>query len=116
YRAWDKEDNIMSVIDEIDFNAGYVLILTGYKGFEDIELMQSTGLKDKHGVEIFEGDIVKYDQVPNLFFANYNFEVTRSRTGEWRIDNYRGGSGLAFCNYKVKVIGNKYEHPHLLEE
>lgn len=32
------------------------------------------------------------------------------------MDNYRGGQVLAFSNHEVEVVGNKFEHPHLLGE
>ncbi|WP_210139497.1 MULTISPECIES: YopX family protein [unclassified Staphylococcus] len=87
-----------------------------YIALEEVELLQSTGLKDVNGTEIFEGDVVKHNPVPNPFFENTNFEIVQARTGEWRIDSIRGGAVLAFHNHQIKVIGSKFQHPHLLEE
>ncbi|HHX0374321.1 TPA: YopX family protein, partial [Staphylococcus aureus] len=48
FRAWDKDKKVMSFIDEIDFNSGYILISTGYKSFNEVKLLQYTGFKDVH--------------------------------------------------------------------
>ncbi|WP_278553599.1 YopX family protein [Parvimonas micra] len=64
FRVWDKKRKLLRKVFYIDFeNKGLMYFYnkdTGlYANFEDVEIMQSTGYKDKKGTEIFIGDIVK---------------------------------------------------------
>ncbi len=70
-------------------------------------LMQYTGLKDTKGVEIYEGDIVKYrDEL---------YEIKWMFSGFY-LHNPKGGFiELAECDNCCEVVGNIYENPELLE-
>jgi len=87
------------------------------------ELMQFTGLKDKNGKEIYEGDIVKY----NGFYEGDHFEeggiayITWDEEGHSVCFDDKIGQMLYLCstwdlakNHGGEVIGNIYENPELL--
>ena len=124
FRAWDKKKERMIEWIDLDFSKDngedFIIVFepTGIVRDAIISpiLLQSTGLFDRNGKEIYEGDIVKHDPVPNPFISNAYFEIIQARSGEWRMDNYKGGQVLAYGNHEVEVVGNKFEHQHLLEE
>lgn len=102
-----KSGNISDMIDaKIDKDSG-LAISDPHWGENDLVLMQYTGLKDKNGVEIYEGDILEdYD---NQYIGVVSFEK-----GAF-IVTWEGECCDAFEWSGEAVVGNIYEHPHLLE-
>ncbi len=121
FRAWDKETQTMLDVSLIDFKKS---VLVGehwefgetiFINFDDIHLMQSTGLKDKNGKEIFEKDILDYNGRKVIVkwhgsYASFIYEFVdelQNRTTEWQ--------PLYLSYYHFEVIGNIYENSKLLE-
>ena len=125
YRAWDKTDKEMYLVDEINFNRGEFESIgdgiTFLREADEVELMQSTGLFDKNGQEIFEGDIVSdgYDTGDIKNHETLGFYMVDKKGIEcWfsdgaTIEDFEEYVKTAFKT--IEVIGNIYENPELLE-
>ena len=84
---------------------------------DKVILMQSTGIKDKNGKEIFEGDVV-YDGFRKII-VNYGKQTKEEEFGA--ISEYVGFNITLACGYpeaipmNYEIIGNIYENPELLK-
>ena len=92
----------------------------GFYVSDNCELMQYTGLKDKNGKEIYEGDVVRmYDRPPDTMTWDLVVEWENGKfilTGIMDKGEYFGDlSDWADCDWRIEVIGNIYENPELLE-
>jgi len=147
FRAWDKKSKKMRQVTEIVFNTGFYLEpndntvkLIWVKGQDiindkDIQLqrddgfilMQYTGLKDKNGKEIYEGDIVtihkhnydfgfKQDEIGQIKFIDGAFGFYREKNEkEYFFNDLATENGYGELDY-YEVIGNIYDNPELLKE
>ena len=89
----------------------------GYIENEGLELVQYTGLKDKNGKEIYEGDIVKHDSLTRLYGGGKDYLIKvndiRCLDDLWPVYNSEPGD---VDNEEIEIIGNIYENPERLEE
>jgi len=128
FRAWNQEYEAMHYQCEVDeffwfdvdvtnlslvYNEQYFETGSGYaeEQWRQVEqvtavFMQYTGLKDKNGKEIYEGDILATDFAGNTINGVMEYKVTKTGAG-W-------ASFLPLDQYEV--IGNIYESPELLED
>lgn len=114
FRAWDKRDwqekNHKMIywenFDHIpgDWKDGYII-------------MQYTGLKDKNGKEIYEGDLLmnssRYKYIYEVYWDN-EYQWSQRILGNEFMCRLIDSKYIVPEEYKLCIIGNIYEHPHLL--
>lgn len=116
FRAWSTDKKIMAEVRTLRFTDE--LVETDKfveRSIEGVKIMQSTGLKDKNGKEIFEKDILDYNGRKVIVkwhgsYACFVYEFVdelKNRTAEWQ--------PLNLSYYKFEIIGNSLENPELLE-
>jgi uncharacterized phage protein (TIGR01671 family) len=124
FRAWDKENKKMIDVDILNWNNGEVDFIGDGITFilkaNDIELMQSTGLTDKNGKEIFEGDIIAINlegietPITAKVFQNRKIGILMFHAFEDNEDvpmvELLEGNSVEFA-----IIGNIWEDPELTE-
>lgn len=142
FRVWDKEKNrwfkptykaYAREVEELLLTQEGELVLRKYNRMEHESLFPNrfekvwyTGLKDRNGKEIYEGDVIYYNIDNGVGIEHYQARVVWSENTteyknrfEWLIiysegDGFDGLSRPAAYNSELLVIGNIYEHPHLL--
>ncbi len=135
FRVWDTENKEMLKVQELDFEdtfyGGRLSIRTDqyndYFDIEDMILMQYTGLKDKNGKEIYEGDILELNKDGRIFYGTPDgllakkYQLVGFKDGafmtcrnKYLIDDY--DTYLWIISKYSTVAGNIYDNKNLLEE
>lgn len=112
FRAWDKKDKGMVSVYNLHFYQKYVGVLDRERTgnidvypIKEFNIMQYTGLKDKNGKEIYEGDIVRWHK-----FNDEQFSVKEIK---WFAED---GNWIIGQTERMEVIGNIYSNPELLNK
>jgi len=111
FRFWDKVEKKMiypaNSFPNLDYLHFEDIERRGW-GEEEFGSMQYTGLKDKNGKDIFEGDIIKVNgRNMEVFFKDGYFGWGQEHDGKYSFD--------PFGDEKIEVIGNIYENPELIK-
>jgi phage uncharacterized protein TIGR01671 len=122
-KAWDSYDEKVVEVLSIDFEdkIAYVEQANGDRydiHFDNLQFMESTGLKDKNGIEIFEGYLVKHDEGEYSYIGSVKKDCY-----QFYIDGIEPVDSFDFVDVSntfdgttsLTIIGNTYENPELLE-
>lgn len=138
FKCWDKVIKVVREILSIDFKKQEVVCpprghefsewYNQHISFDEIELIQSTGLKDANDIEIYEGDILKIipinlEHYPISLFFVRKIDSPWGTTYTWEpISGYECSTHIMDWDSEnkkhlnVKVIGNIFKNKNLLED
>lgn len=112
FRAWDIDNNMF-----FDCSSHLISqISNDYSGLGNRFIYQQfTGLQDKNGKDIYEGDIIDGLDIDTNFGQTYKNIKVSFRLGEFGIGGGAWHLGLKYLS-EIEVIGNIYENPELIKE
>lgn len=117
FRAWYTPFKGKTIGQEMKYGQAGRLITHAEMAPDKYVLMQSTGMKDKNGVEIFEGDVVITSKGAIGYVAYLQQEagfVVVLKKSDYRLGHRNTGESYDVATAH-EVIGNIYENPELLE-
>ena len=115
-KAWDRKRKEMIEVISINFHEKFVRGLSEVESnidiessynFDEVDIIQSTSIFDRSGIEIYEGYIIKYaNKIDTVVMKNDMLSVSNSHLSLYAI--------VTLSDKGVEVIGNKFENPELL--
>ena len=121
-KPWLKKENKMVNIIGIDFSYEYIkytednnLFNENYKTaeFKDIELLQFTGLKDNGGQELYEADVIKFNDGIDDIYGLISYD---DEDGTYRVSYENITEHLSDREGDFEIVGNIFENPDLHEQ
>jgi len=121
-KAWLKKENKMVAIIGIDLNYQYIrytvdgnLFKDDYKiaDFKDIELLQFTGTKDKAGQELYEADVILFNDGIDDIYGLISYDDDE---GTYRVSYENITEPLSDREGDFEIVGNIFENPDLHEQ
>ena len=121
-KAWLKKEKKMVAIIGIDFNYEYIrytedgnLFNENYKtvAFKDIELLQFSGAKDKAGQELYEADVIKFNDGIDDIYGLISYD---DEDGSYRVSYENITEHLSNLEGDFEIVGNIFENPQLHEQ
>ena len=121
-KAWLKKENKMVAIIGIDLNYQYIrytddgnLFKDDYKiaDFKDIELLQFTGTKDKAGQELYEADVILFNDGIDDIYGLISYDDDE---GTYRVSYENITEHLSEREGDFEIVGNIFENPQLYEQ
>ena len=121
-KAWLKKEKKMVAIIGIDFNYEYIryteddnLFNENYKTaeFKNIELLQFSGVKDKAGQELYEADVIKFNDGIDDIYGLISYD---DEDGAYRVSYENITEHLSEREGDFEIIGNIFENPDLHEQ
>lgn len=109
FKCWDKRDKVMKEVVAINFYLKQVVLNDIVRPFEDVVLLEYTGILDKHGKEIYENDYIKNIKTGKIYKVVWNGSAAAFEICD--IENQYESmffTNRIFGNYEI--VGNAYKN------